>query len=110
MSLLTQLGFTLSPPVAELEPTRGYSTQLSRERIELLEADALLFFSPSAEVQGSYESDPLFQQLDVVQRGAVVPIEPVPFVALRNPSVLTISFALDQLVPRLQEVNLGAAG
>lgn len=65
--VLTALG--LSWPAAQLELTVDeYNTvELSRERIFLLDAD-LLFVEQRQESVAFIESDPLYQQLDVVKR------------------------------------------
>lgn len=101
VSLMSGLGFTLKPEVDQLEPTSGYATQVSRERAGLLDADVTLAYAPEPEVGEIYLADPLVGGLGVVQRGAFIQVDRLLWGAFRNPSVLSIPYAVDQIVPRV---------
>jgi iron complex transport system substrate-binding protein len=62
VSLMTALGFTLRPEVDQLEATSGYATQVSRERVGLLDADVTLAYAPQPDVARAYLADPLVQR------------------------------------------------
>lgn len=109
VSLMRELGFTLSPAVDALEPTTGFARQVSREEASLLDADVTLVFAPEPVVLDEYLADPLVAQLGVVQRDRLVSVEPLLWGAFRNPSALTIPYALDEIVPRLAALELGGA-
>lgn len=109
VSLMTGLGFTLSPEVDQLEATTGYATQVSRERAGLLDADVTLVYAPQPDVQDAYLADPLVGALDVVQRGAFIRVDRLLWGAFRNPSVLSIPYSVDQIVPQLAGLDLGGA-
>lgn len=67
------------------------------ERLDLLEADALLLACLTPQLRAQLESDPLFNTLDVVRRGAYAPVELSGATALREPSLLSLPFATDDL-------------
>lgn len=108
VSLMRGLGFTLQPEVDALEATSGYATQVSRERVGLLDSDVTIAYAPDAEVARQYLDDPLVAQLDVVQRDAFIPVDRLLWGAFRNPSVLSIPYSVEQIVPQLAAVDLGA--
>jgi hypothetical protein len=58
-------------------------------------------------VARAYLADPLVQSLDVVQRGAFVQVDRLLWGAFRNPSVLSIPYTVERIVPQVAEVNLG---
>ncbi|HWM06156.1 MAG TPA: ABC transporter substrate-binding protein [Actinophytocola sp.] len=101
VSLMSGLGFRLTPEVDALVATTGYAAQLSRERAALLDADVTLAYAPQPGIAETYRQDPLVQRLDVVRRGAFVEVDQLLWGALRNPSVLSIPYAVDRIVPRL---------
>jgi iron complex transport system substrate-binding protein len=107
LALMDRLGFALPTDVDTLEPTHGFAAQLGRERVDLLEADVALAYAPRPGVLESYTSDPLVTRLDVAQRGAIVPLDPLLWSAFRNPSVLTVPFAVDQVVALVEGVDMG---
>lgn len=109
VSLMRGLGFVLKPEVDNLQATSGYATQVSRERTNLLDADVTLAYAPQPELADMYLADPLVGGLDVVARGAFIRVDRLLWGALRNPSVLSIPYAVDQIVPKLAAVNLGSA-
>lgn len=104
-SLLTQLGLVLSPSVTSLPPsdTAGRA-EVSLEQLSLLDADGLLLThfggdGPRAE----FEAQPLFQQLGAVQRGSYVALEADVALGLAFPSVLSIPYSVERLVPQLEK-------
>jgi iron complex transport system substrate-binding protein len=107
LSLLLRLGFTLPAEVDALEPTHGFATQLGRERVDLLEADVALAYAARPGVLETYTSDPLVARLDVVRRGALVSLDPLLWSAFRNPSVLTVPFAVNEVAALLAQTNPG---
>ena len=104
--VLTDLGLELAPGAAGLEiGATGFSAFISREQIEVLDADVLVLREGGDGVRAALEADPLFQSLAVVQEGDVVWAEPDLWAAFRSPSVLAIPYALDGLVPLLEELE-----
>lgn len=100
--MLTGLGMQLPPAVSSLEigPT-GYSAVISLEQTGTLDADVLLLYAISDEARQALTTSPVFANLPVTARGDVLAIEPDVWSALRAPSVLSIPYAVDQLVEPL---------
>lgn len=97
-----QLGMRLSPSVTSLpSSSTPRRAQISAERLELLDADVLILAFPSAQVREQLEAQPLFQKLKAVQRGSYVPLDTGTALALAFPSVLSIPYGLDVMVPLL---------
>lgn len=98
--VLAELGFEYPDEVAELIPEDNVLAELSLEQIELFDAaDVLLVseFDTDSELTGH----PLYQQLEVVREGRVVPsVEPVEG-ALYWATISSLPFAIDKLVPML---------
>lgn len=109
VELLIELGFTPSPAFGEVQPREPGATtgSLSPERLDLLDADVLFQRCGSPDAEAALGANPLFQQLDVVQREANFVFVYEVWTALRSPSVLAVPYLLEEVVPRLAEVNLG---
>ena len=100
---LTTLGLELPPATAELFSGDDRApVQLSLERLNLLEADALVLGLYGPE-KASVANEPLFQQLDVAQEGRYILLPEMSRVngALSFSTVLSLPIALDEMVPRL---------
>lgn len=98
----SQLGMTLSPKVAALPPGTppGRST-VSQERLDVLDADVLILAYLNDKFRPAVEANPLFKQLDVVRRGAYIPLDLGTALAIGFPSVLSIPYGLDAVAPKL---------
>jgi iron complex transport system substrate-binding protein len=79
----------------------AFFADLSRERLELIEADALVWVTVLAESFEAVRTDPLYRRLDVARQGRDLFLEETLSGALSFGSVLSLPFALDELVPRL---------
>jgi iron complex transport system substrate-binding protein len=94
----TDLGMTTPPGVAQLVGDKFFA-ELSRERLELLDADVLVAYGDGAELS----KDAAFRRLKAVREGRVVflPVDGDVANALGFSSPLSLPFALDEMVPRL---------
>jgi len=94
---ITALGFTVPATIDELAGD-GFGASISRERLDLVDVDMLVWL---AEDDG-FDTDPLYQVLNVVKEGRHVFIPPSdPFYdALNFSTVLSLPFAIDGLAPR----------
>lgn len=102
-SFLTQLGFELPPAAAGLFSGENREpTQVSMERLEVLEADALLLGLYDSAGRGVADKR-VYQELDTVRQGRDLLMPKLSRVngALSFGSVLSLPIALDELVPRL---------
>ncbi len=98
----------LAPAVAALPPDgTSFSVFVGREQIALPEADVLLLRAADPTLEATFEADPLFQGLPVVQRKDHIWTGEDLWSSFRSPSVLTIPYALEHLEPELEGIGLG---
>lgn len=99
--LLTDLGFTIPDKIAELTGDKE-ATDISRERLDLLDAEVLLpqADSPQA-LRDTMRNDPLYRRLAVARQGRDLLVTGDLEGALSFSTVLSLPFAIDGLVPRL---------
>lgn len=104
VTFFTNLGFTLPDLASEFS---GDNAGLSKENIDKLEADVLVVGYPFGDegllTRDELESDPLFQSLDVVKRGAYGVIGEDVASPIAYPSPLGLPWALDQVLPVLAD-------
>jgi iron complex transport system substrate-binding protein len=101
---VAQLGLKQPDGVAAV--TKGaFYADLSPERFDLLNVDALIMLADETAARASLDKLPTYQRLDVVKDGRVVVVEDLSLsMALSASSVTSIPYALDRLVPELQRV------
>jgi iron complex transport system substrate-binding protein len=97
--ILNGLGLKLSPAVEALGGRSG--EQVSFERLDLLDADVLLMAYADDDLRRSLEAEQLYRHVPAVRDGRDVALGMDATTALRNPSVLSIPFGLDELTPKL---------
>ena len=95
---LSELGFRLPPRVAALKGEEGRA-KISPERLETIDADVIMGTSPTPDALDEFARGALFRRLD----GAWISLQLAPATSMAFPSVLSIPYALDELVPRLAE-------
>jgi iron-siderophore transport system substrate-binding protein len=103
VAFLEQLGFTQNPEIAKLSPNAtGFSVSISREQVELLDADVIVafpIFIPTEEIT----DDPVFQTVPAVKDGRAVVIDGDLAAAYSLGTTLALEYALDQMVTRLEK-------
>jgi iron complex transport system substrate-binding protein len=98
---MTELGFSgITEQVAALDGSDGRA-QVSAERYDLLDAGVVLGTSPDPKALAELESSRLFSFVPAVKRGAFVGVDIGPATAMAFPSVLSVPYAVDELVPQL---------
>lgn len=97
---MSSLGFRIPEEIADLTGD-AFFADLSRERLELIDADVLVWVTVLAESFEAVRTDPLYRRLDAAREGRDVFLEETLSGALSFGSVLSLPFALDELVPRL---------
>lgn len=97
---MSSLGFRIPEEIEDLAGD-DFFADLSRERLELIDTDALVWVTVSAESFEAVRTDPLYRRLDAVREGRDVFLEETLSGALSFGTVLSLPFALDELVPRL---------
>ncbi|AEF39000.1 ABC-type Fe3+-hydroxamate transport system, periplasmic component [Hoyosella subflava DQS3-9A1] len=96
------LGFTLPPQLRELEQEGQFYVDVSAENAPLLESDILVVLANhnAAEV---LRDDAAFQSTGVGRENRYVVVDSSTGVAMSMATVLSIPYALDQLVPEIIE-------
>lgn len=98
---LHQLGMRLSPKITALRETQPGRSTISDEQMSLLDADLLMinYLTPGA--RRTLEAKPLFTRLRAVRRGSYIALgsDPPLAIAMAFPSLLSIPYALDEVVP-----------
>lgn len=108
MDFFTDLGFTLPANASQFS---GSNDAVSRENVDLLDADVLLVGYPFGDegllTQSAFESDPLFQQIPAVAGGHYAVVDDAVASPLAYPTPLSQTWVLDQLLPVLQSAVAG---
>ena len=103
MVFLGEMGFTMPAPLTEFVGEENL-VDFSGERLDLLEADRLVWLTGDDETEPRITSDPLYQRLKVASENRDIFVsytEPPIGAALSFNTVLSIPYAADQLVPLL---------
>jgi iron complex transport system substrate-binding protein len=102
--LMTSLGFVLPDEIAELAGDLD-GAEISDEEMELLDRDLLLWnVGLDPELRAQIEAKPLYPGLAVVEAGHSVFVEdPLLSGALTWATVLSLPYAIDELVPLLAD-------
>jgi iron-siderophore transport system substrate-binding protein len=101
--LLTKLGFTVPKAVVDAAG-KEYAAEIGSEQLALVDVDKAVFLTADAKTQPTVEADQVYRTLAVAKdhRAVFLPYEEPPVgAALSFSSVLSIPYALDQLVPLL---------
>ncbi|PXY31980.1 iron-siderophore ABC transporter substrate-binding protein [Prauserella muralis] len=99
-----EMGFKLDPKIDELAQEGANVAELSSEQLDVLDTDRLVWVTSSEEANDRIKAEPLYQRLKVHQQGRdlFVPYEnPDIGAAFSFNTVLSIPYAIDQMVPRL---------
>jgi iron complex transport system substrate-binding protein len=101
---MEEIGLTLAPAIDALEKTAFFTT-LSRERVNLLEADVLIFLVTTDAVLQALKTDTLLQGLNVAKQNRVIYITDQNIVqAYAMNSVLSLPYAIEQVVPQIAKI------
>jgi iron complex transport system substrate-binding protein len=107
--LLHALGLAVAPGLRDIQsnglPTAASS--LSEEQWSRLDADIILVAASTPELAASVRDSPLVRSLPAVARGTFVQIDLSTVSALRVPSVLNVSWLIDQIRPTSSRAAAG---
>jgi iron complex transport system substrate-binding protein len=99
-AFMSNLGFTLPEGLAALDTGDSFFIEVSRERLDLLDADVLVLLTDDSS-RPQVDGDSVLQQLPVIQRGGLV----LPNLDVRGAmtynSVLSVPWGVERLVPDL---------
>lgn len=99
-AFMANLGFTLPAELAALDTGDSFFLPVSRERLDLLDADVLVVLTDDS-TRAGVESDTVLAQLPVVARGGLVLPELDVRGAMTYNSVLSVPWGVERLVPQL---------
>ncbi|MDP2712670.1 MAG: ABC transporter substrate-binding protein [Solirubrobacteraceae bacterium] len=102
MQTLTELGFRLPASIAELDDG-SFSTVLSAEQVQRLDADVLIVQTYTPEQRRTTERSTLFQNLDVVKRDDVIWMPEQVADGVTFGTVVSIPYVLDDLLALLAD-------
>ena len=108
--VLEALGFVLPDDLAELAGDKD-GAEVSDEQMDLLDRDLIVWnVGHDDALRAEIEAKPLYDSLQVVQDGRSVFVEdPIVAGALTWGTVLSIPYAIDDLVPLLAAATVAAA-
>jgi iron complex transport system substrate-binding protein len=100
--LLTSLGFVIPAEVDEMAKDT-FGASISRERLDIVDVDALVWITFSDEENETIKNDALYQKLGARQEGRDIFISETDplYDALNFNTVLSLPFTLEHLVPQL---------
>ncbi|GIG56507.1 ABC transporter substrate-binding protein [Longispora fulva] len=102
---LKELGFRPSEAIGKLAGTQSFA-DIGSERLDLLDVDRLLWVIDDPDAEKRIQEDPVYAKLAVVTAGRAVFVPytaPPAGAALSFDTVLSIPYAIDQLVPLLSK-------
>jgi iron complex transport system substrate-binding protein len=98
------LGMTLSPGVLALPAGESFAVPVSFENVASLDADVLTVYDGGdTAARSALEAAPGWSTLGAVTRGALVDIDDDQFFALRQPTALSVPWAIASVAPALVE-------
>lgn len=110
MDFFTDLGFTLPATAGQFSESND---AVSRENVDLLDADVLLVGYPFGDegvlTRSALESDPLFRQIPAVAAGRYAVVDDAVASPLAYPTPLSQPWVLEQLLPVLQSAVAGTS-
>lgn len=104
MEFMIDLGFKPDPNLTDLVEKGSNVAKFSSERLDLLDVDRLIWLIWDEAVDKQVKNEPLYPELDVVKDGRDLFIpynEPPVGAAISFNTVLSIPYAIDQMVPLL---------
>ncbi|ROT29793.1 iron-siderophore ABC transporter substrate-binding protein [Micromonospora sp. HM5-17] len=100
---LTQLGFTVPQQIVDAVGDE-YAAEIGSERLDLIDVDRVFFLTSDASAEPRVRADRVYATLEVAKRNGALflPYENPPIgAALSFSTVLSIPYALDQILPLL---------
>ncbi|WP_199746625.1 iron-siderophore ABC transporter substrate-binding protein [Amycolatopsis sp. WAC 01416] len=107
MIFMTELGFRPFDPVKALSEPENNVVEVSSERFDLFDADRLVWLNSDVNAETRVRADPVYRKLKVSadKRDLFITYENPPVgAAISFNTVLSIPYAIEQLVPKLAAV------
>jgi iron complex transport system substrate-binding protein len=106
---LTMLGFKINPKLTPLIKKEGEQVGISAERLDVLEADVIVFATEKPADLPALKKVPTFNKLAAVSEHRTVYTDGTLAGALYFLSPLSLPYALDRLTPQLEAAVAGTA-
>jgi iron complex transport system substrate-binding protein len=106
---LTMLGFRINPKVTRLATKRGEQVGISAERLDVLDADVIVFATEKPSDVAALKKVPTFGKLDAVADRRAVYTDGTLAGALYFTSPLSLPYVLERLTPQLEAAVAGRA-
>lgn len=108
IKFLKQLGFSgVAPAIVKAGksagPKGGGRVQISPERYDILNAGVIIGTSPDPATLAKLWKDPIFTKVPAVANGHAIALGIGPATAMAFPSVLSVPYTVDTLVPKLAD-------
>lgn len=97
--LLEEFGMSFDDALGD--PASVYARTVSPELLGEIDADVVIIWASSAAARAEFEALPTYQQLGAAQRGDVVFVDDALANAINSPTLLSIPYVLEELVPAL---------
>jgi iron complex transport system substrate-binding protein len=106
---LTMLGFTINPKLTPLQKKAGEQVALSAERLDVIDADVIVFATEKPSDVAALEKVPTFDKLAAVAKHRSVYTDGTLAGALYFISPLSLPYVLERLTPQLEAAVAGEA-
>jgi iron complex transport system substrate-binding protein len=106
---LTMLGFEINPKLTPLVENPGEQVGISEERMDVLEADVIVFATEKPSDVAALKKVPTFEKLAAVSEHRAVYTDATLAGALYFISPLSLPYVLDRLTPQLEAAVEGRA-
>ncbi|MBN1529124.1 MAG: ABC transporter substrate-binding protein [Thermoleophilaceae bacterium] len=106
---LTMLGFTINPKLTPLVKRPGEQVGISEERLEVLDADVIVFATEKPEDVDALEKVPTFGELKAVSENRAVYTDGTLAGAVYFMTPTSLRYALRRLTPQLEAAVAGEA-
>lgn len=106
---LTYLGFEINPKVTALKKEDGVQVGVSAERLDVIDADVIVFATESPADVEKLEKVPTFNKLDAVRENRAVYTDATLAGAAYFATPLSFPYVLEHLVPQLEAAVAGKA-
>ena len=103
------LGFKINPELTPLVENRGEQVGLSEERLDVLEADTIVFATEEPGDLTKLKKVPTFGQLDAVADNRAVYTNGTLAGAIYFMTPLSLDYVLEHLTPQLEKAVAGQA-
>jgi iron complex transport system substrate-binding protein len=106
---LTMLGFKINPKLAPLQKKAGEQAAISAERLDVIDADVIVFATEKPSDVAALEKVPTFDKLAAVAEHRAVYTDGTLAGALYFISPLSLPYVLERLTPQLEAAVAGTA-